>query len=108
MNKLGAKHTNIMNSVMYLPRGRGGRGLRSLEVTYKEIKIKVAVELLNDEGDERMKLVRQFHFNKMDTASYSLFKSSKLYAQELDLQLEISAGNFKVCYEGPDGNGLEI
>ena len=41
MNELCAKHTNIMNSVMYLPRGRRGRCLWSLEVAYKEIKIKV-------------------------------------------------------------------
>ena len=102
MNRLGAKHTNIMNSVTYFPRGRGGRGLRSLEVAYKEIKIKAAVKLLNDIDDGRMKLVRQFHFNRMTTASYSLFKTAKGYANELDLKLEISARDFKVSDEEPD------
>ena len=107
MNKLGAKHTNIMNSVLYLPRGRGGRGLRSLEVAYKEIKIKAAVKLLNDDDDDRMKVVRQFHYNRMATSSYSIFKNSKLYAQELGLQLEISANDFNVRYREPDGNILD-
>ena len=87
-----------------MPRGRGGRGLQSLEVTYKEIKITAAVKLLNDIDDGRMKLVRQFHFNRMTTASYSLFKTAKGYANELDLKLEISACDFKVSYEEPDGN----
>ena len=102
MNKLGAKHTNIMNSILYMPRGRGGRGLRSLEVAYKEIKIKAAVKLLNDDED-RMKVVRKFHYDRMLTSSYSLFKNSKLYAQELDLKLDITADDFVVHYEEADG-----
>ena len=38
MNTSGCKHTNLMNAVVYLPRAKGGRGLKSLEKTYKEIK----------------------------------------------------------------------
>ena len=36
MNTSGCKHTNLMNAVVYLP--EDGRGLKSLEQTYKEIK----------------------------------------------------------------------
>ena len=106
MNKLGVKHTNMMNSVLYMPRGRGGRGLRSLEVAYKEIKIKAAVKLLNDDED-RMKVVRMFHYERMPTTSYSLFKSAKLYTEEIGLKLNITADEFVVQY-GDEGAELKV
>ena len=39
----GAKHYQQMNEVLYLKREDGGRGLRSIEQTYKETKIKTAI-----------------------------------------------------------------
>ena len=73
MNVCGAKHTNTVNEGLYLPRHKGGRGLRSVENTYKEIKVKVAVKLKRNE-DPRMKLVNKFHQVHLHTKSYSLFK----------------------------------
>ena len=98
MNKLGAKHTNVMNSVIYLPRARGRRGLRSLERTYKELKIKTAVKLLN-ENEKRMKVVKRFHKLNMQSASYSIFKDAKLYANELQLNLDITDNEYVIHYE---------
>ena len=43
----GAKHTNQINEIKYLQRNKGDRGLRSLEVTYKMTKIKLAAKLIN-------------------------------------------------------------
>ena len=72
MNTLGAKHTNIMNDILYLPRSKGGRGLISIERLYKESKIKTAVKVAQD-PDKRMQIVKQFHIKVMNTTSYSLF-----------------------------------
>ena len=89
MNKLGAKHTNQMNCTLYLPRSKGGRGLRSLVKTYKEIKMKTAVKLVNDE-DKRMKVVAKFHRIHKDTSSYSLLKEAERYTREYEIDLDFS------------------
>ena len=86
MNVCGAKHTNTMNAGLYLPREHGGRGLRSLESTYKEIKIKSAFKLKVDQ-DPAMKIVNRFHQIHMNTKSYSIFKDSIKYASEKNLEL---------------------
>ena len=88
MNINGAKHTNQMNDTLYLPRSKGGRGLRSLETTYKMTKIKLAAKLMND-TDPRMDLVRQFHQIHLNTASHSIFKDAKRYGEEFDTELEL-------------------
>ena len=39
MNLCGAKHMNTVNEGLYLSRQKGGRGLKSIETSYKETKI---------------------------------------------------------------------
>ena len=73
-----------MNSVNYLPRSLGGRGLRSLEDSYKMTKIKVAIKLVEDE-DQRMEIVRQFHEISEGTSSFSIFKDAKRFCDEIDV-----------------------
>ena len=41
----GGKHPRGTTSLLYLPRDKGGRGLRSVETKYKEMKVKAAVKL---------------------------------------------------------------
>ena len=89
MNTNGAKHTNLMNEVNYLPRCKGGRGLRSLEETYKMTKVKLAVKLINDK-DNRMDIVKQYHKNNMNNASFSIFKDAKRYAREFELDVDLT------------------
>ena len=96
MNHLGAKHTNLMNAVNYLPRNMGGRGLRSLEDTYKATKIKLAIKLVQD-TDQRLKLVKAFHNNNVNTKSFSLFKDAMNYSSELGFSLEISDANVSIA-----------
>ncbi len=81
MNKCGAKHTNTVNGSLYLPRGKGGRGLKSLECSYKDIKIKSAMKLKKNK-DPRMCLVNRFHQHHLQTNSYSLFKETIRYCEE--------------------------
>ena len=106
MNTTGAKHTNLMNSVLYSPRHKGGRGLKSLETTYKETKIKVAFKLLSDE-DKRMKIVQKFHKVHLETSSYSILKDAKKYAEELGLPLIVEEDKFVMQYTGKNGESQE-
>ena len=75
MNVCGAKHTNTVNEGLYLSRQKGGRGLKSVENSYKDIKIKASLKLkLNN--DPHMRLVNRFHQIHKETNSYSLFKEA--------------------------------
>ena len=110
MNKCGAKHTNMLNAGVYLSRCKGGRGLKSLECSYKDIKIKSAMKLKVN-TDPRMQLVNQFHQVHLDTNSYSLFKEAARYCEEkeLDFQceidfLEVSGNSVKVSSENEKCN----
>ena len=98
MVKNGAKHYQQINSILYLPRNMGGRGLRSLEKTYKEVKIKTAAKLL-DSKDERMKLVQKFQWNCMNSKHGSLFKDAVKYAREMDMNLEIGENNCSLTFD---------
>ena len=52
----GGKHPCGTTSLLYLPRDKGGRGLRSVETEYKEMKVKAAVKLYQNR-DPAMKMV---------------------------------------------------
>ena len=55
----GGKHPCGSTSLLYLPRDKEGRGLRSVETEYKEMKVKAAVKLYQNR-DPAMKMVREF------------------------------------------------
>ena len=81
MNICGAKHTNTVNDGLYLSRRKGGRGLRSVENDYKDVKVKAAMKLkMND--DSRMKLVNRFSQIHLHTNSYSIFKEANRHCQD--------------------------
>ena len=88
MNITGSKHTNLMNAVVYLPRMKGGRGLKSLEQTYKEVKVKVAAKLINSD-DRRMLIVKQFHSNYFEKPNYSIFTEANNYMKDIGLDFDI-------------------
>ena len=89
MNISGSKHTNLMNAVVYLPRIKGGRGLKSLEQTYKEVKVKVCAKLINTD-DRRLLIVKQFHSNYFEKPNYSIFKEANKYIEDIGLDFEIA------------------
>ena len=53
------EHPCGTTSLLYLPRDKGGRGLRSVETEYKETKVKAAVKLYQNR-DPAIKMVREF------------------------------------------------
>ena len=59
MNLVKAKYALQSNTSLYIPQSRGGRGLKSLETTYKKTKVMATMNLLT-RNDPRMECVRQF------------------------------------------------
>ena len=104
MNISGAKHTNLMNAAVYLPRAKGGRGLRSIEQTYKEVKIKMAMKISNTK-DQRVQLVKNFHNVNRESNSYSIYKEAVKYATEFGLNLAITDNTVKINF--PDGRQID-
>ena len=84
-----------MNITNYLPRARGGRWLRCMETTYKEMKIKLAKKLL-DEKDQRVTLVKRLHLTSKETSSFSIFKDAERYAAELGLEMKFDESEVTV------------
>ena len=97
MNVCGAKHTNTVNKGLYLARSKGGRGLISVEDTYKEVKIKSAMKLKTNK-DPRMKLVNKFHHVHLKSHSYSLFKEAERYCSGKGLQSRCEEEEMVISY----------
>ena len=73
----------------------GGRGLKSLEQTYKETKIMSAVKILTN-TDPRMKLVSRFQRECTRKKRASIFNDALVYANELDIQFNVTEDSFMV------------
>ena len=57
--EFGGKHPQGSTAILYMSRKCGGRGLRSVETTYKDITIKAAMKLCYN-PDPSMEAVRLF------------------------------------------------
>ena len=75
--------------LLYLATKYGGRGLKSVESTYKNIKVKTAIKLYASE-DPTMCLVREFEEKCERTGRRSLKKDTERYASERGLYLKLS------------------
>ena len=71
----GGKHPCGSTSILYLPREKGGRGLRSVEQEYQVTKVKVAVKLYRND-DQAMKMVRKFEERAEELGHQSLVKDA--------------------------------
>ena len=74
-------------SLLYLPRDKGGRGLRSIEREHKETKVKAAVKLFQNRGLV-MKMVRDFEKRAESVGYQALTKEAAKYAEGYGLQLK--------------------
>ena len=98
MNVNNAKYKLQMNASLYLSRTRGGRGLKSFETTYKEIKVKAATRLLC-ETDDRMVNVKCFDINRKNKNRSSIIKDGIDYAlNDFNMALSITHNSFEVKY----------
>ena len=92
----GGKHPCGTTSLSYLPRDKGGRGLRSVETDYKEMKVKAAVKLYQNR-DPAMKMVIEFEEQAESKGYQSMTKEAGKYAEEYGLQLQLNYPDPAVC-----------
>ena len=98
MNQVHAKYSLQMNASLYLPRRKGGRGLKNLEMIYKKTKIKAAMNLLTT-SDPRITCVKDFDMDRMNKGKSSTIKDAIKYAKEdFALTFLTVPGNFEVKY----------
>ena len=88
----GGKHPSGSSAILYVPREKGGRGLRSIEKEYKVTKIKVTVKLYRN-GDPGTAMVRESEERAEKLGHSSLVKEASRYAEEMGLQLQIEYPN---------------
>ena len=81
MNQYHAKYSLQMNATLYLPRQKGGRGLRNLEMVYKKTKIKTMMNLF-ESTDPRIKCVKRFHMERMNKGKSSIINDAVKFAKE--------------------------
>ena len=91
----GGKHPASLTSLLYLPREKGGRGLRSVEHEYKITKIKSLLKLYQN-SDQTVEAVREFEEHAMASGHQSLVKEAVKYAEELNITLQLDTLN-PVC-----------
>ena len=84
-----------INELLYLSRYLGGRGLKSLEQTYKETKVKSAVKILAS-NDPRIKIVSKFHQQCIKNKRVSIYKDATEYAREMNIVFEINGDTYKM------------
>ena len=84
----GGKHPCGTTSLLYLPRDKGGRGLRSVETEYKETKVEAAVKLYQNR-QPAIKMVREFEEQAESKGYQSITKEAGKYAEEYGLQLQL-------------------
>ena len=65
-------HVRNSNALLYLPRSKGGRGVRFVKEQYKATKIKGAVRLHGNE-DPALGMVREFEEQPARTRRGSIF-----------------------------------
>ena len=73
LNSYSAKYSLQLNSILYIPRSIGGRGLKNLESTYKQVKVKTAVNLI-ETTDPCMKVVAEVDRVRKSKGQSSIIK----------------------------------
>ena len=85
----GGKHPGGSTSLLYLPREKGGRGLRAVETEYNVTKIKAAVRLYENK-DPAIEMVREFGERAELLGHSSLVKDAAKFAEDLGVNLHLN------------------
>ena len=75
----GGNHPKGSIAALYLARNNGGRGLKSVEEEYKNIKTKTAVKLYEN-TDPKMTTVREFEEKSLKSGRHSFNKDAQKFA----------------------------
>ena len=93
-----AKHKNQMNSILYLPRNYGDRGLLSVKIIYKETKLKSLAKIVTS-GDPRIRLVREFKNEQYNKGRCSIFKGTIKFANDMGMTVDYGPDAFCLKYK---------
>ena len=88
----GGKHPASLTSLLYLPREKGGRGLRSVEHEYKITRIKLLLKLYQN-SDQTLEAVREFEEHAMTSGHQLLVKEAAKCAEEFNITLQLDTLN---------------
>ncbi|XP_067038840.1 uncharacterized protein [Acropora muricata] len=84
----GGKHPGGSTALLYLPREKGGRGLRAVETEYKVTKVKAALRLY-EKKDQVMEMVIEFEERAESLGHRSLLKDAAKFAEDLGVNLHL-------------------
>ena len=114
MNQYHAKYSLQMNASLYLPRQKGGRGLKNLEMIYKKTKIKAMMNLI-ESSDPRIKCVKKFHIERMHKGKSSIINDAVNFAKQdfgltfvqPEVSFEIEYNELGMIYKTSDKNKIK-
>ena len=99
LNQVKAKYMLQANSSLYIPRNKGGRGLKKLETIYKKTKVIGAINLLTS-NDPRMECVKIFEKKRVEKGRSSIITDAVRYAEDyFDIIFEPLDNNYLVHYQ---------
>ena len=84
----GRKHPGGSTALLYLPRAKGGRGLRAVETEYKVTKVKAALRLYENK-DQVMEMTREFEERAESLGHRSLVKDAAKFVENLGVNLHL-------------------
>ena len=104
----GGNHPQGSTAILYMSRKCGGRGLISVETTYKDIKIKAAMKLYCN-PDPSMEAVKMFEEKSVKGGRHSVIKDASRYDRELGLHLKLEYPEpMCVTDEGKEVKGKKV
>ena len=95
-----------MNSILYLPRKCGGRGLLSVEIVYKDTKLKSLAKIVISR-DSRIRLVREFENEQYNKGGCSIFKDAVKFANDLEVTIHYGPDLFCLKYKDVGNKSYE-
>ena len=106
--EFGRKHPQESTAMLYMSGKCGGRRLRVVETTYKDIKIKAVMKLYYN-PDPSMEAVRLFKEKSVRGGLHSVIKDARRYAEEFGIHLKLEYPE-PVCVtdDGKEVNEMKV
>ena len=98
MNDTRSKYSLQIHESKYLPRSKGGRGLKNFEYTYKKTRVKTGIKLLTS-NDPNIVCVKHFDKIRMNANKSSIIKDAIKYTKkDFNAEFEPLEDNFLLHY----------
>ena len=102
LNDTKAKHPASSNELLYFPRTKGGRGLKSVEQVYKETKIKTALHM-HRSTDPAIKAAAKADLIRMQKGRRSITRDANAFANEISVEISTNQDEeWEIKFESQD------